>query len=95
MSANTIVRPLSRWLLLLLLGLTSVAQATPQIKQWTLENGARVFYVESHEIPMVQVTAVFDAGAARDSSEKSGLATLTNRLLREGAGKLKDRRAHV
>ena len=89
MSANINIRRIAPvWVFLLLTGLTSPALATPQIKQWTLDNGARVFFVESHEIPMLQVTAVFDAGAARDSGEKSGLATLTNRLLREGAGKL-------
>jgi zinc protease len=64
------------------------AHATPKIKQWVLDNGARVYFVETHEIPMVQVTAVFDAGAARDTPEKSGLAGMTNQLLREGAGSL-------
>lgn len=89
MSANVIVHRIAPvWLFLLLAGLTTAAQATPQIKHWDLENGVRVFFVESHEIPMIQITAVFDAGAARDSSEKSGLAMLTNRLLREGTGKL-------
>ena len=89
MSANAITHRTSPvWVLLLLAGLAPAAHATPQIKHWTLDNGARVFFVESHEIPMLQVMAVFDAGAARDSSEKSGLATLTNALLREGTDKL-------
>lgn len=89
MSANILMhRSAPVWLFLLLVGLVSPAQATPQIKHWNLENGARIFFVESHEIPMIQITAVFDAGAARDSVEKSGLAMLTNRLLQEGAGKL-------
>ncbi len=89
MSANIFIhRSAPVWLLLLLVGLTTPAQATPQIKHWNLENGARIFFVESHEIPMIQITAVFDAGAARDNSEKSGLAMLTNRLLQEGAGNL-------
>ncbi len=89
MSANNFVhRSALVWLCLLLLGLTTPAQATPQIKHWNLENGARIFFVESHEIPMIQITAVFDAGAARDSKEKSGLASMTNRLLQEGAGNL-------
>ena len=74
--------------LVMLLGGTLAAHASPRIKHWNLDNGARVLFVESHEIPMVQITAVFDAGAARDTSDKSGLATLTNRLLREGAGGL-------
>jgi zinc protease len=89
MSANIMFRRATPvWVFLLLAGLAPVAHATPQIKQWTLDNGARIFFVESHEIPMLQITAVFDAGAARDRVDKSGLATLTNRLLREGAGEL-------
>ena len=71
--------------LVMLSGCTLAVHASPRIKHWNLDNGARVLFVESHEIPMVQITAVFDAGAARDTSDKSGLATLTNRLLREGA----------
>lgn len=90
MSVNNILR---RCMLLIaglamLSGYTLNAHANLRIKHWNLDNGARVFFVESHEIPMVQITAVFDAGAARDVSAKSGLATLTNRLLREGAGGL-------
>jgi zinc protease len=89
MSAKVLVRRFAPvWAFLLLAGLAPSVQATPQIRQWTLDNGARVLFVESHEIPMLQITAVFDAGAARDRVEKSGLAALTNRLLREGAGKL-------
>lgn len=79
---------LAAGLLLWLAASSAPALATPEIKHWTLDNGARVFFVQSHEIPMVQITAVFDAGAARDSTAKSGLATLSNRLLREGAGAL-------
>ncbi len=64
------------------------AGAVPPIQHWTLDNGARVYFVESHEIPMVQITAAFDAGSARDMPAKSGLAMLTNAMLSEGAGKL-------
>ena len=79
MSVNNILR---RCMLLIaglamLSGYTLNAHANLRIKHWNLDNGARVFFVESHEIPMVQITAVFDAGAARDTSDKSGLATLT------------------
>jgi zinc protease len=64
------------------------ASAVPPIQHWTLDNGARVYFVESHEIPMVQITVAFDAGSARDLPAKSGLAMLTNAMLSEGAGKL-------
>lgn len=62
------------------------AFAAVKIQHWTLGNGARVYFVETHELPVVQVSAVFDAGSARDTDPKSGLAMLTNRMLGEGAG---------
>ncbi len=64
------------------------AQAAPPIQHWTLANGARVYFVESRELPMLQLRMVFDAGAAREPPGKQGLARLTAGLLREGAGTL-------
>jgi len=62
--------------------------AAPQIQQWTTTNGARVLFVETHAIPMVEIKVVFDAGAARDTRSRSGLAMLANTLLTDGAGAL-------
>ncbi|MHB8728470.1 MAG: M16 family metallopeptidase [Sulfuricaulis sp.] len=61
--------------------------ATPKIQHWTLANGARVYFVETHELPMLQIRAVFDAGSSRDPAGKAGLASLTAAMLDEGAGK--------
>ena len=58
--------------------------ATPQIQTWQTDNGAKVLFVPAKEIPMLDVRIVFDAGGARDQG-LSGLATLTNGLLSEGA----------
>ncbi len=63
------------------------AQATPKIQTWTTSNGARVLFVPSTTLPMVDVRVVFDAGSARDAGH-SGLAVLTNGLLAEGAAKM-------
>lgn len=63
------------------------AQAMPEIQHWTTANGARVYYVPAHQIPMVDARVVFDGGSARDGG-KPGRALLTNALLAEGAGKL-------
>lgn len=79
----------ARFALLIVLALfAGPASAVPPIQHWVLANGARVYFVESHEIPMVQITAAFDAGSARDTQPKSGLAMLTNAMLSEGAGSL-------
>ncbi|KPL25909.1 MAG: hypothetical protein AMJ72_13000 [Acidithiobacillales bacterium SM1_46] len=66
----------------------ALAQAGPKIQHWTLDNGARVYFVETHELPLVQVRAIFDAGSARDSGNQYGVAALTSMMLNEGAGKL-------
>ena len=60
------------------------ASASPDIQTWETDNGVKVYFVEAHEIPMVDIQIVFDAGSSRDG-EKSGLAILTNSLLNEGA----------
>ncbi len=69
-----------------LLGVVSLAaQAVPQIQHWTTANGARVYFVEVRDLPMVDLKVVFDAGGARDG-DKPGLALMTNGMLSEGAG---------
>lgn len=73
--------------LLLSLSLPTLVQAVPEIQHWQTSAGARVMFVPVKGLPMVDVRIVFDAGSARDVG-KSGLATLTNGLLAEGAGGL-------
>lgn len=63
------------------------AHATPQIQHWQTANGARVYFVAAHELPMVDVRVVFDAGSARDNG-KAGLAQLASAVLPDGAGDL-------
>lgn len=75
---------------LLLLGLhvSNGASAMPEIQNWLTTNGARVYFVETHELPMASISLAFDAGSARDPGDKLGLAHLTNILMEEGAGDL-------
>lgn len=54
------------------------------IQHWTLDNGARVYFVENHAIPVFDVSVDFDAGARRDPATKSGIAALTNGMLARG-----------
>lgn len=67
---------------------SSALWALPDIQQWKLKNGTRVLFVESHELPMIRVSLVFDAGSSRDAGGKEGQALLANYLLDEGAGKM-------
>lgn len=82
------LRPLmSVCLALICLTATGVANAGFKIQHWTTTNGARVYFVNSPDLPIVDIHVVFDAGSARDGKQ-SGLAHLTNGLLDQGAGKL-------
>ncbi|MFB1030154.1 MAG: insulinase family protein, partial [Thauera sp.] len=60
------------------------AAAGPKIEHWTAPSGARVFFVENHALPMLDVQVDFAAGASRDPEAKSGLASLTHALLDMG-----------
>lgn len=62
----------------------SLSHAALNIQSWTLDNGARVLFVENHTIPMLDVSIDFDAGDRRDPAGKSGVAALTNAMLARG-----------
>lgn len=70
-------------LILALAGLPS-AHAALHIQSWTLDNGARVLFVESHSIPVLDIDVEFDAGGRRDPAGKAGTAELTNAMLARG-----------
>lgn len=58
--------------------------AGPVIQHWETDNGARVYFVEAHELPMMDLQITFDAAASRDGN-RPGLALLTSGMLEEGA----------
>jgi len=89
MFVNPVTRNIQRLLLTATLLLTTgTVLASPKIEHWTLANGARVYFVEARNLPMVTLNVVFDAGSARDSQQRSGLSMLTNHLLEHGTGDL-------
>lgn len=59
-------------------------QAALNIQHWTLENGARVYFVENHTIPILDVNVDFDAGGRRDPAGKAGTAAIVNGMLARG-----------
>ncbi|OGU21826.1 MAG: zinc protease [Hydrogenophilales bacterium RIFOXYD1_FULL_62_11] len=74
----------------LLLSLPLSAQAALTIQNWQTPQGARVYFVESHELPMLDISVDFPGGSVRDPARKPGLARLTHGLLDQGAGGLSD-----
>jgi zinc protease len=75
---------LKKLLILLILLASGSAHAALQIQTWTLANGARVFFVENHSIPLLDISIEFDAGSRRDPPGKAGTAALTNAMLARG-----------
>lgn len=69
-----------------LLWLALPAWAGLDIQHWTTPTGARVLFVENHDLPMLDVSVSFAAGSARDRRERSGLAGLTRHVMTLGAG---------
>lgn len=65
--------------------ISGVAFATPNIQHWQSQTGARVLFVEDHEIPMLDVAVSVPAGSRYDVTEKSGLASMTHGLLDLGS----------
>lgn len=60
------------------------AQAALPIQHWTQPSGARVYLVESHAIPMVDVQIDLDAGSRRDPATQAGLASVMAGQLSSG-----------
>jgi predicted Zn-dependent peptidase len=59
----------------------------PAVRTASLPNGLELVVVESHKVPVVDVSLVLDAGAVRDPADLPGLATFTATMLQQGAGR--------
>lgn len=73
---------------LALLGLLLVTQSTwaaVKIEHWQTAQSARVYFVQTPALPMLDVRISFDAGSARDGAQ-FGLAALTSTMLENGSG---------
>jgi len=62
----------------------SVEGGGPKIQTWKTSNGAKVLFVPTLQLPMLDLRVIFDAGGARDG-EQQGLAVFTNGMLDQGA----------
>ncbi len=71
--------------LLTVLLVSGAAQAILPIQHWQTANGARVYFVANRDLPMLDLSIDFAAGSGYDRSEKPGVASMTNRVMRLGA----------
>jgi zinc protease len=69
----------------LLVFAAQLAHALLPIQHWETTRGARVYFVQNSDLPMLDVSVDFPAGAGFDTVDKSGLANLTAHMLRLGA----------
>ncbi|UCH48363.1 MAG: insulinase family protein [Betaproteobacteria bacterium] len=68
------------------------AWAGLEIESWQTENGALVLFLESRNLPILDVNVEFPAGSGRDEPGKEGLARMTLRLMRKGTIALDEHR---
>ena len=70
--------------------IASSAYAAPAIQHWQTVSGTPVYFVENHDLPLLDISVDFAAGSSMDTPAKSGLANLTMHLLDLGAAGLSD-----
>lgn len=75
----------TQFLAILVLALAAhSAHALLPIEHWTTSRGAKVYFVRNGDLPMLDVSVDFPAGAGFDRPEKAGLANMTAHMLRLG-----------
>ncbi len=62
------------------------------IQQWQTANGVQVYFVENHDLPILDLSISFPAGSSTDTAETSGRARLVQRLMSMGAGGMSEDR---
>jgi len=68
-----------------LLCLSTASHAVLEIQHWQTSQGTRVYFVENHDLPIIDLKINFNAGSAYDDQNKLGVASVTRYLMRSGA----------
>lgn len=75
-----------QFLIILMAGLvTFSSHAAVKIEHWQTTSGSRVYFVENHDLPILDMSVGFPAGSARNTSETAGLAGVTLHMMSLGA----------
>ena len=85
------LRTVPTLLIIVLASLTvaaSPARAALDVESWTTDAGARVLFLQTDNLPILDVSVQFPAGAARDLPGKQGLASMTLSLMNKGTRSL-------
>lgn len=79
--------------LCLILTLPLPAEARVKIEHWVAQSGARVYFVESRALPILDVAVEFSAGSAYDPRERAGLGRLVLEMLKAGSSRYSETEA--
>ena len=75
-----------QFLIVLLTSLLALsANAAVKINHWQTSAGSDVYFVENHDLPIVDIAVNFPAGSARDTQATSGAAGVTRYMMTLGA----------
>jgi zinc protease len=66
------------------------AQAAVKISHWQTSAGSDVYFVENHDLPILDIAVNFPAGSARDTAAKSGIAGVTRYMMTLGADSMSE-----
>ena len=72
-------------ILILSVFLFSAANAAVKINHWQTSAGSDVYFVENHDLPIIDMAVNFPAGSARDTVATSGVAGVTKYMMTLGA----------
>jgi zinc protease len=61
------------------------ANAAVKINHWQTSSGSEVYFVENHDLPIIDMAVNFPAGSARDTKQTSGVSNLTRYMMTLGA----------
>ena len=65
--------------------ISTVANAAVKINHWQTSDGSDVYFVENHDLPIIDMAVNFPAGSARDTKATSGVAGVTRYMMTLGA----------
>ena len=78
--------PIKTILITILIFFSNFSSAKLNIQHWESSNAARIYFIENHDLPIVDINIDFRAGSVKDTKQKSGLASLTNHMMVLGSG---------
>ena len=58
--------------------LSFTVNAAVKINHWQTSTGSEVYFVENHDLPIIDMSVNFPAGSARDTKATSGAVSYTH-----------------